>query len=104
LRRELPRASRLDFNCSLDRGGTLLTRQGRQVDISRKVLEYLCHLVENRDRVVSYDELIRKIWGHGNVTNHQLTQVILSARRALGDDAQAQRAPGRINSAGGTSN
>lgn len=78
-------------DCSLDRDGTLLTRQGRQVDISRKVLECLCHLVENRDRVVSYDELIRKIWGHDNVTNHQLSQVILSARRALGDDGQAQR-------------
>ncbi len=78
-------------DCSLDRDGTLLTRQGRQVDISRKVLGCLCHLVENRDRVVSYDELIRKIWGHDNVTNHQLAQVILSARRALGDDGQAQR-------------
>ncbi len=76
---------------SLDREGALLMRQGRQVDVSRKVLECICHLIEQRHRVVSYDELIRKLWGHDNVTNHQLAQVVLSARRTLGDDGQAQR-------------
>ncbi len=76
---------------SLDREGTLLTRQGRQIDVSRKVLDCISHLVEHRERVVGYDELIRKVWGHENVTNHQLSQVILAARRVLGDDGQAQR-------------
>ncbi len=76
---------------SLDREGTLLTRQGQQIDVSRKVLDCISHLVQHRERVVGYDELIRKVWGHKNVTNHQLSQVILAARRALGDDGQAQR-------------
>lgn len=76
---------------SLDRECGLLVRQGRQVDVSRKVLDCICHLIEQRHRVVSYDELIRKLWGHDNVTNHQLAQVVLSARRTLGDDGQAQR-------------
>lgn len=76
---------------SLDREGTLLTRQGQQIDVSRKVLDCISHLVEHRERVVGYDELIRKVWGHESVTNHQLSQVILAARRALGDDGQAQR-------------
>lgn len=76
---------------SLDREGALLMREGRQVDVSRKVLECICYLIEQRHRVVSYDELIRKLWGHDNVTNHQLAQVVLSARRTLGDDGQAQR-------------
>lgn len=76
---------------SLDREGALLTREGQQVDVSRKVLDCISHLVEHRDRVVSYDELIRKIWGHDNVTNHQLTQIVAAARRAIGDDGQTQR-------------
>lgn len=76
---------------SLDREGALLTRQGQQVDISRKVLDCISHLLEHRQRVVSYDELIREVWGHDNVTNNQLSQVILAARRALGDDGHAQR-------------
>jgi DNA-binding winged helix-turn-helix (wHTH) protein/tetratricopeptide (TPR) repeat protein len=75
----------------LDREGTLLTHQGKQVDVSRKVLDCISHLVEHRHRVVSYDELIRKLWGHDNVTNHQLTQIVVAARRAVGDDGQSQR-------------
>lgn len=76
---------------TLDRDAGLLTQRGRSVDVSRKVLECIGHLIAHRDRVVGYDELIRKVWGHDNVTNHQLSQVILSARRQLGDDGQAQR-------------
>ncbi len=76
---------------SLDRAGALLTRQGDQVDVSRKVLDCISHLIEHRDRVVGYDELSRRVWGHDNVTHHQLSQVILAARRVLGDDGQAQR-------------
>lgn len=77
---------------SLDRKGTLLTRQGQQVDVSRKVLDCISHLIEQRHRVVGYDELIQKVWGHGNVSNHRLTQLIVAARRAVGDDGQMQAA------------
>jgi DNA-binding winged helix-turn-helix (wHTH) protein/tetratricopeptide (TPR) repeat protein len=76
---------------SLDREGTLLTRHGQQVDVSRRLLDCITLLIEQRYRVVSYDELIRKIWGHDDATNHQLAQVIMAARRVLGDDGQTQR-------------
>lgn len=76
---------------SLDREAMLLVHDGRQVDVTRKTLACIHHLIENRHRVVGYDELIRTLWGHDNVTNHQLSQVILAARRAIGDDGQAQR-------------
>jgi DNA-binding winged helix-turn-helix (wHTH) protein/tetratricopeptide (TPR) repeat protein len=76
---------------SLDRDAMLLMHRGHQLDVSRKTLECIHHLVEHRHRVVGYDELIRTLWGHDNVTNHQLSQVILSARRAIGDDGHAQR-------------
>jgi DNA-binding winged helix-turn-helix (wHTH) protein/tetratricopeptide (TPR) repeat protein len=75
----------------LDREGSLLTRNGRQVDVSRRVLDCITHLLAQRHRVVDYDELSRAIWGHDDVTHHQLSQVILAARRALGDDGQTQR-------------
>ena len=76
---------------TLDREGTLLTRQGQQIDVSRKVLDCIGHLLEHRQRVVGYDELMRKVWGHDKITNHQLTQIIVVARRTIGDDGQAQR-------------
>lgn len=78
-------------NYRLDRDGSLLTRDGQQIDVSRKVLDCINHLIEHRHRVVGYDELIQKVWGHDNVTNHQLSQVVLAARRALADDGHTQR-------------
>jgi DNA-binding winged helix-turn-helix (wHTH) protein len=78
-----------DFH--LDPEGSLLTRNGHQVDVSRRVLNCITHLLAQRHRVVDYDELCRAIWGHDDVTHHQLSQVILAARRALGDDGQTQR-------------
>lgn len=75
----------------LDHEGGMLTRDGIPVDITWRALTCIALLVEQRHRVVGYDELIRKLWGHGDATNHQLSQVVLAARRALGDDGQAQR-------------
>jgi len=78
-------------DCSLDRGAASLTVAGRPVEASRKVLDCLVLLIENRHRVLGHDELIRCLWGHDNVTNHQLSQVVLATRRILGDNGQAQR-------------
>lgn len=76
---------------ALDRNGGGLKRQGEPVEASRKVVECIRHLIVHRERIVGYDELIRSLWGHDNVSNHQLSQVVLAARRLLGDDGQAQR-------------
>ena len=76
---------------TLDMDARVLMRDGRPFSVSRRVLQCISHLIAHRERVVEYDELIRKVWGHDNVTNNQLSQVILSARRVFGDDGQAQR-------------
>lgn len=68
-----------------------LCRHGEPIPVSRKVLLCISYLVVHRDRVVGYDELVQALWGHANVNNHQLSQVILAARRMLGDDRQTQR-------------
>jgi DNA-binding winged helix-turn-helix (wHTH) protein/tetratricopeptide (TPR) repeat protein len=75
----------------LDRNGALLMLRGEPIDVSRRQLDCMTYLIEQRHRVVGYDELIEKIWGHDNVTNHQLSQMVLATRRALGDDGQGQR-------------
>lgn len=76
---------------SFERQGALLTRRGAQVAVSRKVLDCIHHLIEQRHRVVSCDELILAIWGHTAVSNNQLSQIVLSTRRSIGDDGHAQR-------------
>lgn len=76
---------------AIDRDASLLTCRGQPIDASRRVLDCIAYLLAHNDRVVGHDELIRKLWGHDSVTNHQLAQVVLAARRAIGDDGHAQR-------------
>lgn len=76
---------------SLDREAGLLMRGGRPTAVSRRVLDCVAHLIAHRDRPVEYDELVQCIWGHGDVSHHQLHQVIQASRRRLGDNGQSQR-------------
>jgi TolB-like protein len=56
-----------------------------------QVLSLLFHLVENRDRLVSKDELVASIWGGRAVSDSAISTQIKSARQLLGDDGEAQR-------------
>lgn len=76
---------------AIDTQLSVLTRYGQPVDVSRRVFVCIVHLIENHARVVSRDELIRLLWRHDDVTNHQLAQIVLSARKAIGDNGHAQR-------------
>jgi pimeloyl-ACP methyl ester carboxylesterase len=55
------------------------------------VFDLLVHLVRNRDRVVSKDDLIAAIW-HGRIVSEStLTSRINAVRKAVGDSGGAQR-------------
>ena len=56
-----------------------------------QVLSLLFHLVENRDRLVSKDELVATIWGGRAISDSAISSRIKSARKLLGDDGEAQR-------------
>ncbi|WP_170336142.1 winged helix-turn-helix domain-containing protein [Ruegeria arenilitoris] len=47
---------------TLDTAGLELRVRGTPVSIGPKVLETLIYLVENRDRVVTRDELVAHVW------------------------------------------
>jgi TolB-like protein/Flp pilus assembly protein TadD len=59
--------------------------------VEPQVFDLLVYLVENRDRVVSKDDLIASIWGGRIVSESTLTSRINAARRALGDSGDQQR-------------
>nr|WP_070959903.1 alpha/beta fold hydrolase [Hyphomonas sp. Mor2] len=61
------------------------------VSIEPQVFNLLVHLVEHRDRVISKDELIEAIWDGRFVSDSAVSSRIKSARKALGDDGQAQK-------------
>jgi DNA-binding winged helix-turn-helix (wHTH) protein/tetratricopeptide (TPR) repeat protein len=67
-----------------------LSRAAAPIALSPRAFDCLVHLIENRDRAVGKDELITAIWGRPNVSDTQLGQTVLRARRAVGDDGQVQ--------------
>ncbi len=66
-------------------------REGQITELEPKALRVLFHLIENRDRVVSKEELIRDVWAGTAVTDNALTRVIAQIRKQLGDDARSPR-------------
>lgn len=75
----------------LDRGTMELRGAGALVAIEPQVFALLLLLVENRERMVSRDEIIEKVWDGRVVSDSALDSRIKSARRAIGDDGRAQR-------------
>ena len=70
---------------SLDPGKRLLLRNGAAVPLAPKVLETLLVLVENRDRVLSKDELLDQVWGGASVEEGGLTRNVSILRKTLGE-------------------
>jgi Tol biopolymer transport system component/DNA-binding winged helix-turn-helix (wHTH) protein len=64
-----------------------LRRDGKPVPLEPKSFDVLRHLVENRDRVVTKDELLDTVWKDTFVTPNVLTRAIAQLRKGLGDDA-----------------
>jgi TolB-like protein len=63
----------------------------RTVAVEPQVFDLLVYLLENRDRVVSKDDLIDKIWGGRIVSDSTLTSRINAARKAIGDSGSDQK-------------
>jgi TolB-like protein len=61
------------------------------IAVEPQVFDLLVHLVRNRDRVVSKDDLISSVWGGRIVSDSTLSSRINAARRAVGDSGDAQR-------------
>ncbi|HSS99983.1 MAG TPA: tetratricopeptide repeat protein [Terriglobales bacterium] len=82
----------------MDTQKRLLTRENLPVSLTPKVIETLIFLVENRDRVVSKDELMKALWPDSFVEESNLSQNIFVLRKALGDSQEKRyilTVPGR---------
>ena len=77
-------------DCELDPGLHELRRKGRVSAIEPKVFDLLLYLVENRDRMVSKDELNQRIWKGRFVSDASLSTCIKLARQAIGDNGKMQ--------------
>ena len=67
-----------------------LRRSGEIVHIEPQVFDLLVHLIRNRDRIVSKDELIDTIWQGRIISEATLSSRISAARRALDESGNDQ--------------
>jgi DNA-binding winged helix-turn-helix (wHTH) protein/tetratricopeptide (TPR) repeat protein len=74
----------------LDQNRLQLTREGQPVPTEPQVFSLLRHLIENRERVVSKDEIFEVIWKDRIVSDAALSSRIKAARAAIGDDGKRQ--------------
>jgi TolB-like protein/DNA-binding winged helix-turn-helix (wHTH) protein/Tfp pilus assembly protein PilF len=76
--------------CTVDAERRELSRGAEQVAIEPQVFDVLLYLIQNRDRVVTKDDLIAAVWGGRIVSEATLTSRINAARKAVGDSGDRQ--------------
>jgi TolB-like protein/DNA-binding winged helix-turn-helix (wHTH) protein len=75
----------------LDLARCELRADGELRPVEPQVFALLALLVGNRERVVSTDEIVEKVWDGRVISDAAISSRIKSARQALGDDGTAQR-------------
>jgi adenylate cyclase len=78
-------------DCALDPARRELCRGGEAVHIEPQVFDLLLHLIENRDHVVSKDDLLSAVWQGRIVSESTLSTRINAARSAIGDSGERQQ-------------
>lgn len=73
-----------------------LRADGDRRPLEPQVYAVLALLLENRERLVTTDELIEKVWDGRDVSDAVVSSRIRSVRNALGDDGRAQRYIGTL--------
>ena len=68
-----------------------LTRGPKSIAVGPQVFDLLVYLVQNRERVVSKDDLLDAVWGGRIVSESTLTSHINAVRKAIGDSGEEQR-------------
>jgi adenylate cyclase len=74
---------------TLDIARNELRNSDREVALRPKTFELLRYLVENPDRLVTKEELLKAIWPNVTVTDQVLAHCVSEVREAIGDGDQA---------------
>jgi TolB-like protein/DNA-binding winged helix-turn-helix (wHTH) protein/Flp pilus assembly protein TadD len=76
---------------ALDSRKRTLSRAGSPVALTAKAFDVLLFLVQNPNRLVTKEELLKAVWGDTFVEEGNLTQYISVLRKALGDASDHAR-------------
>jgi TolB-like protein/DNA-binding winged helix-turn-helix (wHTH) protein/Tfp pilus assembly protein PilF len=75
----------------LQNGSQILLRNNSEVHLAKRPFQVLHFLIENRERVVSRDELLDLFWDGSDVYDDALRKCVGSIRKALEDDKKPPR-------------
>ena len=76
---------------TLDTDTRELRRGDKRIAVQPQVFDLLTYLVQNRERVVSKDDLLAALWGGRLVADSTLATHINAARKAVGDSGDEQK-------------
>jgi TolB-like protein len=75
----------------LDTDTRELHRNGDAISVQPQVFDLLAYLVQNRERVISKEDLLAALWGGRRLADSTLATHINAARKAIGDSGEEQR-------------
>ena len=78
-----------EFNLETER--QTLRRDGVEIHLAKRPFDVLLFLIENRERVVSRDELLDRFWEGHDVYDDALRKCVSAIRKALGDTEKLPR-------------
>ena len=78
-------------NQTLDTERRELLRDGTAIPVQPQVFDLLVYLVQNRERVVSKEDLIGLVWAGRTVSGSTFTSRVNAARTAIGDSGRDQK-------------
>src|ERR1700674_3323674 len=81
---------RLD-GVEIDTSRFCLKRDGEERHLRQQTFQVLVYLLEQRERLVTKDELIDYVWHDTAVTDNALEQCLAEIRKVLGDDSRNPR-------------
>ena len=73
----------------VDRHGYRVTRDGKMVPLTPKLLDLLLHLIDHAGHLVTKEALLEALWPGANVTDNALAQAVSELRDALGDEPKS---------------
>src|SRR5437762_1374345 len=75
----------------VDTGQGCVRRNGEERHLRQQTFQVLVYLLEQKERLVTKDDLLQNIWSGTAVTDDALVQCVMDIRRALGDDSRRPR-------------
>lgn len=77
-------------HCELNLATRELRVAGGEVALEPRAFDLLAYLVENRERTVSKEELLKALWPGTIVSDASLSRCVMKARKAVGDSSSSQ--------------